>query len=229
MGSRTFLPSVFQIVAARNIAGRFAFSVDEIFHQVFTLLSFYPTHGGVDFVPTNETTAGITLMLTVGLWKIHYSRAINAPERNSAFQLYEAHFTFLKTVSDVCLSSGLRGPYFAESARILLGVALTTVFCNFFTLLFSRMVFFYAALGAGLACMSGIFMIALWLVEILSCTSALSLDGTRPNTSRVIYMRTVDARPVILTTSFYQYLACAIVSAFQTPILMLNMNILTGS
>ncbi|KAL5110304.1 hypothetical protein TcWFU_004793 [Taenia crassiceps] len=237
--------SVFQAITARKIAGRTgirwvgttelavwilsifqvcflsaAFVVDEIFHQVFTLLAFSPIHGVIDLVPLNETDAGITLMLTVGLWKIHYSRAFNAPGADSSFQVCEAHFTVLKTVSDVCLSSGLRAPYFAESARLLLGVALLVMFCNFFTLFFSRKAFVFTAIGSGFACMSGIFMIIVCLLEVLSCTKGLSLDGTARNASRVIYMRTLDARPVILTTGFYHYIICAIIFVFEIPFLL---------
>lgn len=249
MDGKVFLPSAFQIITARKIAVRSgsrwmgttelgiwvmdglrvcflatAFSVDEIFHQVLTLLTFSPIHGGVDFVPLNETDTGITLMLTIGLWKIHYSRAINAPRADSSFQVCEAHFTILKTISDVCLSSGLRAPYFAEGARILLGAALLVMFCNFFTLLFSRKAFIFTTLGSGLACMSGIFMITLWLIEVFSCTRGLLLDGIAPNTSRVVYMRTLDARPVILTTSFYHYLICAVIFVFETPVLLLKVK-----
>nr|CDS17258.1 hypothetical protein EgrG_000999700 [Echinococcus granulosus] len=249
MDGKVFLPSVFQAITACRIAGRSgfrwiettelviwaltilqvcflatAFSVDEIFHQVFTLLTFSPIHGGVDFVPLNETDAGITLMLTVGLWKIHYSRAINSPRVDSSFQVSEAHFTVFKSISDVCLSSGLRAPYFAESARILLGIAMLVSFCNFFSPLFSRKAFLFTVLGGGLACMTGILMITIWLLEVLSCSKALSLGGIAQNASRVIYMRTLDVRPVILTTSFYHYLICAIVFVFETPFLLLKMK-----
>ncbi|KAL5961266.1 hypothetical protein TSMEX_010988 [Taenia solium] len=198
MDGKVFLPSVFQAITA--------------------------LHGGVDFVPLNETGVGIALMLTIGLWKIHYSRAINAPRADSSFQVCEAHFTVLKTISDVCLSSGLRAPYFAESARILLGIALLVMFCNFFTLLFSRKAFLFTMMGGGLACMSGIFMTTIWLIEVLGCTRGLSLDAIAPNASRVVYMRTLDARPVILTTSFYHYLICALIFVFETPFVLLKMK-----
>ncbi len=249
MDGRVFLPSVYQSITAPKIAGRSgfrwignsefviwalsiiqccflatAFSVDLIFYQMFTLLTYQPMFGGVDFVPQNETDTGVILILSVGLWKIYYSRAISAPKIGSSFQMDEAHYTVLKTISDTCISSGIRVPFVADSARIMLGIAQLFIFCNFITPLFSRRAFIFTVFGSGFTCLYGMLMMLVWLTEILHCTKQMSLNRPFRNESQMLFFRTFDSRAVIPASSFTNYIICGFIFMLEIPFLVYKMR-----
>lgn len=249
MDGRVFLPSVYQSITAPPIAGRSgfrwistpeliiwalailqciimatAFSTDVIFHQMFTILTYEPVNGGVDYVPTNETESGITLVLMVGLWKIYYTRGISQPTLGSSFQLEEAHYTVLKTISDACLNSGIRTNFCADSARLLLGLSTIFIFCNFLAPLVSRRVFIFTVLASGFSCLYGILFVLVWLSEIIQCNKAISFNRPWKNESQMLFYRTFDARPVVPASSFQLYLVCGIISMVELPFLVYRLR-----